>query len=214
MKKLLLTGFICLTRGALSPFLLEPVGQEPFHRTGPWRIEFYPPIRVRPDPAPFMGLRIQVPSLFQEITQGGGTVGSHELERDGLLQHRIQTDQFAPVVGQEAFAFLFRLFAHQGLRQRGQGGQEPSTEGVVGNPDHDRALDLIPFFAADPCLAEPKPLIRQRMTGPLSVPLDEREMSFVFRNIAGHAQRGADRIAISNAGLPTLCIGIAAQGHQ
>ena len=98
--------------------------------------------------------------------------------------------------------------------KRGQGGQEPSTQGVVGDPDDECALDSILFFAAYSCLAEPKPLVRQRMTNALSVPLNEGEMSFILRNIAGHAQCGADRIAISNAGLRTLCIGIAAHGHQ
>jgi hypothetical protein len=37
------------------------------------------------------------------------------------------------------------------------------------------------------------------MIDALSDSLDEREMSLVLRDIAGHAQRGTDRIAISNA---------------
>ena len=153
-------------------------------------------------------------SLIQEMTQGGGTAGPHELERDGLLQRRIQTDQLAPVVCEEAFDFLCRLLAHQGLRQRGQGSQEPSAECVVGDPDHEGVLGSILSFATDPSLAEPIPLVRQRMTDALSVPLDKREMSLVLRDIAGHAQRGADRITIPDAGLHTLRIGIAAHGHQ
>ena len=199
MNKLLLAGFIRLARGALPPFLLQPIGHEPFHRAGPWRVELDGPVRIRPDPDPFMRLGIQGSGLIQESTQGGGTAGPHELERDSLLQRRIQTNQLAPVVGQEAFAFLFRLFAHQPLRQRGQGGQEPSVEGVVGDPNHEGVLGSILSIATNPGLAEPIPLVRQRMIDALSVPLDEREMSLVLRDIAGHAQRGADRIAISNA---------------
>ena len=106
------------------------------------------------------------------MTQGGRAAGPYQLECDGLLQHRTQMDQLAPVVGQEAFAFLFRLFAHQGLRQRGHGGQESSTEGIVGDPDDEGALGSILSFPTDPCLAEPIPLVRQCMTDTLTVPLD------------------------------------------
>src|SRR6266513_3192819 len=140
------------------------------------------------------------------MTQGERTAGPYQLECDGLLQRLIQTDQLAPVVSQETFAFLFRLFAHEGLRQRGQGGQESSAEGIVGDPDHEGVLGSILSFPTDPCLAEPIPLVRQSMTDTLTVPLDERKMPLVLRDIAGHSQRGADRIAISNAGLNTLRI--------
>ncbi len=58
MKKLLLAGFIRLARWSLPCFLLQPIGQEPFHRAGPWRIELDGPVRIRPDPDPFMGLGI------------------------------------------------------------------------------------------------------------------------------------------------------------
>jgi hypothetical protein len=51
------------------------------------------------------------------------------------------------------------------------------------------------------------------MTGTLSIPFDKREMSLIFRDIAGHTQRGADRITIPDAGLHTFSIGITADGH-
>src|SRR6185503_17093039 len=126
MIKLLLASFVCLAHGALPTVLLQPIGQEPFHRASPRRIELDGPIRVRPDPDSCMWLAIQTSGLIQEFTKGGGTAGSHELKRDGLLQRRIQTDQLAPVVGEETSAFLYCFLAHQGLRQGSQGGQKTS----------------------------------------------------------------------------------------
>jgi len=60
------------------------------------------------------------------------------------------------------------------------------AEGIVGDPDHEGILGSILFFATDPCLTESIPLVRQGMTDTLTVPLDERKMPLVLRDIAGH----------------------------
>jgi hypothetical protein len=52
-----------------------------------------------------MGLGIQGSGLIQQRTKSRGTTGPHEFERDGLLQRRIQTDQLALAIGQEALLF-------------------------------------------------------------------------------------------------------------
>ena len=127
--KLLLAGLIGRAGRSLSAFFLQSIGEQALHGARPRRVQLDRAVGIRPDTDSLMRLAIQLAGLLQEAAKLRRTARAHDFERDRLLHRRIQADQCAPVVGQEAFMFLFRLLADQGLGEGGQGRQESPIEG-------------------------------------------------------------------------------------